>query len=164
MRVLATILFSATIAAACTSARQANDNNAVPSTSGATPELPAGATGKISAAQVGRISPVPAFKGGGSDWQIEIQATGDFRHDVQLTWGDRSARGTLIYDRERNAAAPATIVLDGTLHADTGDVAMAVVIERGDCRDAEGHAHRQRVRVTVEGMAPLQSCGDLAMY
>ncbi|MGO4779082.1 hypothetical protein AB4084_26805, partial [Lysobacter sp. 2RAB21] len=38
--------------------------------------------GKIGADQVGKVSPVPAFKGFGEHWSIEIQATGEMNHKV----------------------------------------------------------------------------------
>ena len=46
--------------------------------------LPPAAAGKIRADQVGTVSPVPGFRGGGAGWRIEVQATGGMRHAVRL--------------------------------------------------------------------------------
>ena len=125
--------------------------------------LPPGSRGKIAADQVGKVSPVPAFQGGGGDWRISIHAVGGMRHDVQLRWNGsaHSAGGTARYLPAE--AAPGTHRLDGTLYGADGDRGMRITLQRGDCTGANGRVHPYSVVVAVDGMAPLQGCGDLAL-
>ena len=124
--------------------------------------MPPGAAGKISADQVGKVSPVPAFQGGGADWSVEILSLGDMRHSVKLTSGDDVQTGTAVY--QPTTAAQSQIVLTGTLYATQGDRALRITLTRGECRDAAGRSHRHGVRIDIAGAASLQGCGDLAMY
>jgi hypothetical protein len=124
--------------------------------------VPPGAAGKISADQVGKVSPVPAFQGGGANWSVEILSVGDMRHSIKLTSGDDVQTGTAVY--QPMTAAPPQILLTGTLYATQGDRALRVTLTRGGCRDAAGAMHQHGVRIDIAGMAPLQGCGDLAMY
>ena len=124
---------------------------------------PPGSRGKIAADQVGKVSPVPAFQGGGGDWRISIRAVGGLRHDVQLRWGGTThgAGGTARYLPAE--AAPGTHRLDGTLYGADGDRAMRITLRRGDCAGAGGRVQPYSVAVAVDGMAPLQGCGELAL-
>jgi hypothetical protein len=124
--------------------------------------VPAGAAGKISADQVGKVSPVPGFQGGGVDWSVEIASLGDMRHSVKLISGDVVQTGTAVYQSTTDAQAQ--ILLTGTLYASGGDPALRITLPRGEGRDAAGRSHRHGVRIDIAGATPLQGCGDLAMY
>ena len=130
--------------------------------SASTDRVPTGAAGKISADQVGKVSPVPAFQGGGANWSVEVLSVGDMRHSIKLTSGDDVQTGTAVY--QPMTAAPPQILLTGTLYATQGDRALRITLTRGGCRDAAGAMHQHGVRLDIAGMAPLQGCGDLAMY
>ena len=166
MRLPASIAMGAVLAAAgaCTPAgNDAIDVRApAPSERASTDRVPAAAAGKISADQVGKVSPVPAFQGGGADWSVEILSIGDMRHSVKLASGDDVQTGTAIY--QPTTAAQSQILLTGTLYASGGDRALRITLTRGECRDAAGRSHRHGVRIDIEGAASLQGCGDLAMY
>jgi len=127
-----------------------------------TDRVPPGATGKISADQVGKVSPVPAFQGAGADWSVEILSLGEMRHSVKLASGDDVQTGTAVYQPTTNAQAQ--ILLTGTLYASGGDRALRITLTRGECRDAAGRSHQHGVRIDIAGATPLQGCGDLAMY
>jgi hypothetical protein len=124
--------------------------------------VPAGAAGKISADQVGKISPVPAFQGAGADWSVEIASLGEMRHSVKLISGDDVQTGTAV--SQPTTDAPAQILLTGTLYANGGDHPLRITLTRGECRDAAGRLHGHGVRIDIAGATPLQGCGDLAMY
>ena len=124
--------------------------------------VPPGATGKISADQVGKVSPVPAFQGAGADWSVEILSLGEMRHSVKLASGDDVQTGTAVY--QPTTSAQAQILLTGTLYARGGDRALRITLTRGECRDAAGRSHQHGVRIDIAGATPLQGCGDLAMY
>ena len=175
MRLLASIAMGAVLAAtsACAPTNDAVDGRApaanaaapdgsMPANNGPADSVPPAPAGKISADQVGKVSPVPAFQGGGEDSSIEILAVGDMRHSVRLTTGDDVQTGTAVY--QPTTAAQAQILLTGTLDATQGDLALRITLTRGECRDAAGRAHRHRVRIDVAGATSLQGCGDLAMY
>lgn len=123
--------------------------------------------GKIAADQVGKVSPVPAFKGFGEHWSVDIQASGDdFDHTVALTWGSGSynATGHARYQARPAAAPGSPIVLSGELDTAQGAKPMTIEISRQDCTDDGDRPHQHSVRVRVEGMDPMQGCGDLAVY
>lgn len=166
MRLLASIALGAALLAtsACTPAHDdATDAQAPAANPGASKDgVPTGAAGEIAASQVGRVSPVPAFQGGGADWSVEILSLGDMRHSVKLASGDDVQAGTAVY--QPTTTAPPRILLAGTLHAAQGDRALRITLTRGECRDAGGAMHPHGVRVDIAGAAPLQGCGDLAMY
>jgi hypothetical protein len=124
---------------------------------------PPGSRGKIAAGQVGKVSPVPAFQGGGGDWRISIRAVGGMRHDVQLRWGGTAhgAGGTARYLPAEGA--PGRHRLDGTLYGADGDRAMHITLRRGDCSGAGGRVQPYSVAVAVDGLALLQGCGELAL-
>lgn len=124
-------------------------------------------TAKIAADQVGKVSPVPAFKGFGEHWSVDIQASGDdFDHTVALTWGSGSynATGHARYQKPTAGAPNSPIVLSGDLATAQGAKPMTIEISRQDCTDDGDRPHQHSVRVRVEGMEPMQGCGDLAMY
>jgi hypothetical protein len=166
MRLLASIVMGAVLAAttACAPANNdATDMRApVPGESASNDNVPIGAAGKISADQVGKVSPVPAFQGRGADWSVEILSLGDMRHSVKLITGDDVQTGTAVYHASANA--PPQIELTGTLYATQGDRALRIILTRGECRDVAGRSHLHGVRIDIEGAASLQGCGDLAMY
>ncbi|SFL09550.1 hypothetical protein [Lysobacter sp. cf310] len=123
--------------------------------------------GKIGADQVGKVSPVPAFKGIGEHWSIDIQASGDMQHTVALTWGSGSysAKGQARYNGQPADAPSSLIVLSGALDTAQGAKPMIIEIVRKDCTDDGDRPHQHSVSVRVEGMdPPLQGCGDLAVY
>ena len=124
--------------------------------------VPPGAAGKISADQVGKVSPVPAFQGAGADWSVEILSLGEMRHSVKLASGDDVQTGTAVYQPMANVKSQ--ILLTGTLYSNGGDRALRITLTRGECRDAAGRSHQHGVRIDIAGATPLQGCGDLAMY
>jgi hypothetical protein len=166
MRLPASIAMGAVLAAAGACTPASNDAIDVrapaPSERASTDRIPAAAAGKISADQVGKVSPVPAFQGGAADWSVEILSIGDMRHSVKLASGDDVQTGTAIY--QPTMAAQSQILLTGTLYASGGDRALRITLTRGECRDAAGRSHRHGVRIDIEGAPSLQGCGDLAMY
>jgi hypothetical protein len=166
MRLPASIAMGAVLAAAGACTPASNDAIDVrapaPSERASTDRVPAAAAGKISADQVGKVSPVPAFQGGGADWSVEILSIGDMRHSVKLASGDDVQTGTAIY--QPTMAAQSQILLTGTLYASGGDRALRITLTPGECRDAAGRSHRHGVRIDIEGAPSLQGCGDLAMY
>jgi hypothetical protein len=122
--------------------------------------------GKIGADQVGKVSPVPAFKGFGEHWSIEIQATGEMNHKVDLTWGSGSekASGSARYNGQPADAPSTLIVLSGELAGKDGAKPMTIEISRQECTDDGDNKHMQSVSVHVDGMDTFKGCGDLAMY
>ena len=136
------------------------------------PGPPPGAAGKISADMVGKVSPVPAFKGLGEHFNIEIQSHGGqtaegMRHRVHLVWGmgTYDAEGVLFY-RSASASSPrgAPILLDGTLETAQGQKTIRVEIVSEACIDDNDRPHPQRVTITLQGETDMQGCGDLAVY
>ena len=171
MRLPASIVLCAMLVAttACAPASHDRGDARVPAPSDGTSNqsapdasVPIGAAGKISADQVGKVSPVPAFQGRGADWSVEILSVGDMRHSVKLITGDDAQTGTAVYHASANA--PPQIELTGTLYATQGDRALRIILTRGECRDVAGRSHLHGVRIDIEGAASLQGCGDLAMY
>jgi hypothetical protein len=123
---------------------------------------PSDSRGKIAAGQVGKVSPVPAFQGGGAGWGIAIRATGGLRHSVRLHWSGsaRDAGGTARYQA---SGTPGMHRLEGTLYGDAGDRAMRITLQRGNCTGVDGRVRPYSVEVSVDGLAPLRGCGDLAL-
>ncbi|QWP77673.1 hypothetical protein J5226_04475 [Lysobacter sp. K5869] len=122
---------------------------------------------KIGADQVGKLSPVPAFKGFGEHWSIDIQSTGEMNHKVDLTWGSGSekASGTARYNGQPADAPSTLIVLSGELKTKDGAKSMVIEISKQECIDDGDNKHMQSVDVTVDGMDKLTGgCGDLAVY
>jgi len=122
--------------------------------------------GKIGADQVGKLSPVPALKGFGEHWSIQIQATGGMNHSVELTWGSGSekASGQARYLGQPADAPRDLIVLSGELSTAQGAKPMTIEIDRSECIDDGDGRHRNSVRVSVDGMDKMEGCADLAMY
>jgi len=145
--------------------------SATTTTEAATSGPPPGASGKLSPGMVGMVSPVPAFKGLGEHFSIEIQSRGGqtaegMPHRVHLVWGmgSHDAEGTLFY---RNAPGPsrgAPILLDGTLDTAQGKKTIRVEIVSEACTDDADRPHPQRVKIVVQGETGMQGCGDLAVY
>lgn len=132
---------------------------------------PPGASGKISAEMVDKVSPVAAFRGLGEHFNIDIQGEGGptaegLRHRVHLVWGMGAyeADGALFYRGTPGPSRGAPIVLDGTLDTAKGKQAIRVEIVTEACTDDADVAHPQRVTVTVQGEPVMRGCGDLAMY
>ena len=147
----------------------ATPDAATPAVAGTAP--PPGAAGKISPDMVGKVSPVPAFKGLGEHFNIEIQSEGGptaegLRHRVHLVWGMGSyeADGTLFYRGTPGPSRGAPIALDGTLDTAKGKQAIRVEIDTEACTDDADIAHPQRVTVTMQGEPVMRGCGDLAVY
>ncbi|UHQ23380.1 hypothetical protein LVB77_01300 [Lysobacter sp. 5GHs7-4] len=122
--------------------------------------------GKIGADQVGQVSPVPAFKGLGEHWSVDIQARGGMDHSVALVWGSGSYRadGHALYRGQPADAPSSLIVLSGELQTPQGAKPMTIEILRKDCTDDGDRPHQHSVSVHVEGMDALRGCGDLAVY
>lgn len=121
------------------------------------------ASGAASApGEEGGISPIPSFRGGDGHWQIEIQSVGDLRHDVALQQGRAHLQGRLTYRPVPGTGEDGPFDLDGALYMPDGDAVMHVHLERASCLDASG-AHGWKVQVYVDGQAPRDGCGDLAM-
>lgn len=142
---------------------------------------PPGAAGKISPDMVGKVSPVPAFKGLGEYFNIEIQSQGGqtaegMRHRVHLIWGTpvgavgtHDAEGTLFYPSTPDRSMPDTvrgapILLDGTLQTAQGPKTIRVEITTEACTDDADQPHPQRVKIALQGETGMQGCGDLAVY
>ena len=113
-------------------------------------------------ADAAAISPVPAFHGGDPHWRIEIQSVGDLRHDVVLTQGGVRMTGALGYRPVPGVDEGGPFDLHGALHGPQGDAPMRVHLQREACIDEAG-AHAWKVQVDVEGQAPRDGCGDIAM-
>ncbi|ATE74387.1 hypothetical protein [Lysobacter capsici] len=133
-----------------------------------TPAAPADQPmGKIGADQVGKVSPVPAFKGFGEHWSIDIHATGEMNHQVELTWGSggEKASGSARYNGQPADASSSLIVLSGELATKQGAKPMTIEIKAGECIDDGDNKHMHSVQVHVDGMDALTGgCGDLAVY
>lgn len=166
MRLLASIAMGAVLAAtgACAPASHDAIDVRVPAPGQRAPNdrVATAAAGKISAGQAGKVSPVAAFQGGGAGWSVEILAVGDMRHGVKLASGGDVQAGTAVY--QPTTTAQPQILLTGTLHTAQGDRALRITLTRAECRDAAGAMHQHGVRIDIAGTAPLQGCGDLAMY
>lgn len=162
--------------AACTAPDKAKDAAATPAAEvapaataepAAQPEPSAPPSAKIGADQVGKVSPVPAFKGFGEHWSVDIQATGEMNHKVDLTWGSGSekASGTARYNGQPADAPSTLIVLSGELQTKDGAKPMTIEISRKECIDDGDNKHMQSVDISVEGMDKFSGgCGDLAVY
>ncbi|KRB07737.1 hypothetical protein [Lysobacter sp. Root690] len=147
-----------TAAPAATAPTAADPNPAAP----ADPPM-----GKIGADQVGKVSPVPAFKGFGEHWSIDIHATGEMNHKVELTWGSggEKASGSARYNGQPADAPSSLIVLSGELDTKQGAKPMTIEIKAGECVDDGDNKHMHSVQVHVDGMDALSGgCGDLAVY
>ena len=107
----------------------------------------------------GQLSPVPAFKGGGPGWRIDIASSGQMDHAVTLVRGDDSLAGNARYLGQPADAPSGLIVLSGELAGQP----LIVEIAAEPCSGEDGRQRAHRVQVTLEG-AQLRGCGDLAQY
>ncbi|SDX85689.1 hypothetical protein [Lysobacter enzymogenes] len=167
---------SLALLAACTAPDKPKDATATPAADSAAATAPqpavaadgpGPASAKIGADQVGKVSPVPAFKGFGEHWSIDIQATGEMNHKIDLTWGSGSekASGTARYNGQPADAPNTLIVLSGELQTKSGAKPMTIEISKKECIDDGDNKHMHSVDVSVEGMDKLTGgCGDLAVY
>lgn len=128
-----------------------------PDSSGLAQAAPSGGGG-----EEGAISPIPFFRGGDAVWHIEIQSVGDLRHDVTLRQGAASMRGTLTYRAIPDTGDNGPFDLDGALYAPQGDAPMHVHLVHDACLDDTG-AHGWKIQVYVDGQAPRDGCGDIAL-
>lgn len=130
------------------------------------PAAPPAPSPKVSAEMAGRVSPVPGFIGLGEHFNIRINAIGDMRHEVELTWamGQKTAKGILVYRDTPSVPRRSPILLDGTLDTRDGAKKMRVEIVSEACTDEADRPHPQRVTVAIEGETTLHGCGDLAVY
>lgn len=125
---------------------------------------------KISPEMVGTLSPIGVFLGQGRDqgrgWRVEIRALDPRQHHVALQWTapDRSDRGTAVYDGPLDIARDRPLVLQGRLQTPQGVQPLRIEIRTEACRDTEGANRPQRIVLVIDGRAPLNGCGDLAMF
>jgi hypothetical protein len=127
---------------------------------------PPGAAGKLSPEMVGKVSPVPAFRGLGEHFNIQITSAGEMRHTVALTWGTgtRQADGEVFWRGAPGPKHDGPIALDGTLMIDGMARRIDVQIIAEPCTDEADQPHTHRVVVKVDGEGTLNGCGDLAVY
>lgn len=171
-------IMSFALLTACTAQDKPKDAAAAPAADSAAPATPAATkpepavgpdgppSAKIAADQVGKVSPVPAFKGFGKHWTIDVQAAGEMNHKVELSWngGAEKASGTARYYGHPDDVRSALIVLSGEVSIGNGAKPVKIEIIRRECSDDAGNKHEQSVKVHVEGMDTLSGCGDLAVY
>jgi hypothetical protein len=167
----ATLLIS--VLAACSAA---TPTDAVAPESAAPDAATPSAASKMSPDMIGTVSPVPAFKGLGEHFNIEIRSEGEqtaegMRHSVRLIWGmgTYDAEGTLFHRSAADGSMPgpargAPILLDGTLETAQGPKTLRVEIVNEACTDDADRPHPQRVTVALQGETRMQGCGDLAVY
>lgn len=131
---------------------------------------PPGASGKLSPEMVGTVSPVPAFMGQGEhmgkQWTIHLRSEGQMRHSIELNSTTEQIRseGQLFYRGTPGPSRGAPIALDGTLDTRQGRKAVHIEITTASCTDGTNAKYPQRVKISVEGEADLQGCGELAVY
>ncbi|MBS0461627.1 MAG: hypothetical protein JSS41_04040 [Proteobacteria bacterium] len=109
-------------------------------------------------------SPIPAFHGGGSNWRIDLQADGGVRHTARIFRDGHWLNATLMLRAATPTDDPNAFAFDGTLFAPGGDTPLRVDITRDDCKGREGAAHPDAVRVSVQGSALLEGCGQVTPY
>jgi hypothetical protein len=122
--------------------------------------------GKISADMVGKVSPIPAFKGQGRGWRIDIHALDATQHHVALRWAETRATdsGTAIYRGSLQLPRANPLALDGRLQTRGGAKTLRIEIHRERCIDIDGTERPQRIVVTIEGRPGFEGCGDSAVY
>lgn len=131
---------------------------------------PPGASGKLSPDMVGKVSPVPAFMGQGEymgkQWTIHLRSEGQMRHSVQLIWKKEHIRryGDIFYRGTPGPSRGAPIALDGSLDTRQGRKTIRIDITTASCTDDTNTTRPQRVKISVQGEADLQGCGELAVY
>lgn len=105
------------------------------------------------------VSPIIAARGGGPGWEIQIENTGGHDHHVELTW-DNGKRGEGVLTLQpSDDGSDARLLLRGMLDAKHTTVELL----KQACTGNDGITHEHALRVTVEGMAPMRGCGDLAI-
>jgi hypothetical protein len=170
MRAVSVAMIALLLAPACAPAPKAgvvphaDDQRAGDARASAESAQPA-AMGKRAPPQPGeQVSPVIAFRGHAEHWSIRIENAGGHAHDVDFTWGmgSQHATGRLQYQGQPGAVAGTPILLAGTLGGEAGGRAMRVEIRAAACTDDADEVFSHAVRVTVEGMAPMSGCGELA--
>lgn len=169
MRALPVTIIALLLAAGCAPAPKAgdpraDDQQAIDARANAAPAPPV-AMGKRAPPQPGeQVSPVIAFRGHAEHWSIRIENAGGYAHDVDFTWGmgSQHASGSLQYQAQPGAVAGAPILLEGSLDSEAGRRTMRVEITPAACTDDADRVYPHSVRVTVEGMAQMLGCGELA--
>lgn len=121
---------------------------------------------KISADMVGKVSPIPAFRGVGKDWMVEISALDATQHSVVIHWTrtNETAGGTATYRGALDTPRGKPLALTGMVQTGPDRRLLAVEIVTAPCKGADGVEHPQRITITIEGRPDLKGCGDLAMY
>jgi hypothetical protein len=121
---------------------------------------------KISPDMVGKVSPIPAFIGEGQGWRIEIKALDATQHYVALDWTKTkiAESGTARYLGALDVARGSPLAIDGMLQTRGGAKTLRVEIRSEACTDTAGVVRPQRIAIVIQGRAPLNGCGDLAMY
>lgn len=121
---------------------------------------------KISPDMVGKLSPIPAFIGQGKGWRVEIQSLDATQHHVALESTNKNITesGTARYLGALDIARGSPLAIDGMLQTREGAKALRIEIRTETCIDTAGVKRPQRVAIAVDGRAPLNGCGDLAMY
>jgi hypothetical protein len=130
-------------------------------------EKPSGKpSAKISPEMVGKLSPIPAFIGQGEGWRVEIQALDATQHHIALEWTKTkiAESGTARYRGALDIARGSSLAIDGMLQTSGGAKTLRVEIRTEACTDTAGVVRPQRIAIAIEGRAPLNGCGDLAMY
>ena len=121
--------------------------------------------GKRAAPAPGEVlSPIMGFKGGGDGWRVELFNTAGYEHRVTLTWDNGAQRGAgvVIYQPTRDGSLERK-VLEGRLGVAGNDRTITVQLVEDDCTGGDGITHDHTVIVTVDGMAPLRGCGEIAI-
>ncbi len=132
-----------------------------------TSEKPSGKpAGKISPHMVGKLSPIPAFIGEGRGWRVKIRSLDSSQHHVDVEWtmSAITESGTARYRGALDVARGSPLAIDGMLQTRDGARTLQIEILTEACTDAAGVVRPQRIDIMVEGRAPLNGCGDLAMY
>jgi hypothetical protein len=121
---------------------------------------------KISPDMVGKLSPIPAFIGQGEGWRVKIQSLDATQHHVALEWTNKrvTESGTARYLGALDIARGSPLAIDGMLQTRDGAKTLRIEIRTEICVDTAGVARPQRIAIAVDGRAPLNGCGDLAMY
>lgn len=136
-----------------------------PAVATTTPAPPA-PSAKIAPEMAGKVSPIPAFRGGDKDWTIEISALDATQHNVVVHWArtNETAAGTATYRGPLDIPRGQPLALTGMLQVGPDRRLLALEIDTVPCKGADGVEHPQRIQVKVEGRPALQGCGELAVY
>lgn len=167
MRALSVVAIAVLLAVACGPTPEPADQKGTSPGSAAAIAAPAASTpmAKRAPPRPGeQVSPVIALRAGGEHWSLHVENAGGHAHDADLAWedGGQRATGSLQYQPDPAPSADAPIVLMGTLVTPAGPRRVRVAINERACKDAAGEAYTHAVHITIEGMAPMHGCGDLA--